>query len=543
MDSRAYQKLKQLYREARELRGEERRAFLERMCAQDLELRAEVENLLGQETELGGFLERPASTDVAPEPLPSSHPERIGAYRILRVLGWGGMGVVYLAEQDSPRRAVALKVLRADVATPARQARFEREAELLGRLHHPGLAQVYQAGWAETETGARPFFAMEYVEGKPLLVHAEEEKLGLGERVALVRQIAEAVQHAHEHGVVHRDLKPSNVLVDAEGRPKVLDFGVARPLVGAGERQTEPGQLVGTLAYMSPEQASGERAPDPASDVYSLGVLLYELVTDRTPIPIEGLALHQAVRAIREEEPLPAGSLRRELRGDLEVILGKALEKEPARRYGSASELAADLGRFLEHRPILARPPSTAYLAWKLVRRHRALAGAFLALILVLSVGLLVERRQRRRAEEALQRAELAQRKADFRYDTVLLQREQDRLKDLSRLGQMLLKKKDVSLADLEVWQADAWRFAGRVEQHQRTLIEVEKWYEAPPRGELIANREERAYVLEVQRDIVRRLEELTRSGTGLLPRIQSKLHALRGDTTAQVEPEEGSRP
>ena len=253
VDAPAYQTLKSLYLEARALPRGERGAFLDQHCAGQAELRAEVESLLSQEETLGGFLEQPAAREAAPEPEPAaSHPERIGAYRILKPLGFGGMGVVYLAEQDSPRRMVALKLLRFDSASPRQVERFEREAELLGRLGHPGIARVYEAGWAETETGRRPFFAMEYVEGRALLEHANGAGLDLPARLELVCRVAEAAHYAHERGIVHRDLKPSNILIDARGDPHVLDFGVARSL-HSDSRATQTGQLVGTLSYMSPE--------------------------------------------------------------------------------------------------------------------------------------------------------------------------------------------------------------------------------------------------------------------------------------------------
>ncbi len=542
MDSRSYQTLKRVYLEARALRGEERRSFLDRVCADTAGLREEVEHLLAQETELGSFLEEPAPRDLGASPEePPAHPERIGAYRIQKVLGWGGMGVVYLAEQDSPRRSVALKVLRHDVASPARLARFEREAELLGRLNHPGIAQVYEAGWAETETGRRPFFAMEFVEGRSLLDC--QKTLALREKLELARAIAEAMHYAHEHGVVHRDLKPSNVLIDRRGQPKVLDFGVARPL-GDDSRATEPGQLVGTLAYMSPEQASGSKRIDAQSDVYSLGVILYELLSGRLPIATDALPLHEAVRAIREEDPIPAGSLRRELHGDLEIILTKALAKEPGGRYESAADLAEDLQLYLDHRPIRARAPSTAYVARKLVRRHRTLAGAMGALILALSAGLVSERVQRQRAEEALRKVEQFRRMADFRDQTRLLMVERERLKELSKSGKRMTRPGvDASQAELEDWLAEAWRSAGRLELHRQSLSDLERRNRAPPRERGPASPEEREFGLELQREIVRLLEELSRPELGLLARVQARLEEQRAAQREVVGSQAVSRP
>jgi predicted Ser/Thr protein kinase len=522
LDTGSYQTLKRLYREARELGPGERQAFLDRSCADDPALRAELEGLLAQERELGSFLEQPVRAEPEPPRAdPSVHPERVASYRILEVLGWGGMGVVYLAEQESPKRRVALKILRHDVATPARLARFEREAELLGRLHHPGIAQVFEAGWAETETGRRPFFAMELVEGQPLQELARATLFGTRQKVALACQLAEAMHYAHERGVVHRDLKPSNVLVSAHGQPKILDFGVARA-TGEGSRATEPGQLVGTLAYMSPEQASGEGQVGAHSDVYSLGVILYELLTGRLPIDTDALPLHRAVQAIREQDPLLAGALRRELRGDLEVILAKALEKEPARRYESAADLAGDLRLFLEHRPIRARAPGAAYVARKLVRRHRALSGALLALILVLVGGLAFERVQRRRAEDALRRAELAQRKLDARNELLLHIQERDSLENLRQQGRLLLRQERVERGELEAWQAEVYRRLARLSGHRQALAELRSW--SARQEDAMLTQEEKRFAVQVLAEIVSLLEELSRSGTGLLPRIEARL-------------------
>jgi serine/threonine protein kinase len=255
--------------------------------------------------------------------------ERIGAFRIIDLLGEGGMGVVYRAEQDNPRREVALKVMRPDRLTPSAERRFKREAEALARLQHPGIAQVFEAGLAESGVGLRPFFAMELIDGEPLTSWAETRELPTAERLALLARICDAVQHAHERHVVHRDLKPANIVVDAGGQPRILDFGVARATdcdTLSATRQTDFGQMIGTLLYMSPEQVQGDpREVDARSDVYALGVVAYELLTGRLPYDVRRKSVPEAGRIIREEEPTPLSRFDRSLRGDIELIIGKCL--------------------------------------------------------------------------------------------------------------------------------------------------------------------------------------------------------------------------
>ena len=304
------------------------------------------------------------------------HPVIIGHYRILRLLGEGGMGSVYLAEQENPHRLVALKVIKPGFVNAELLRRFEQEAHVLGRLHHPGIAQIYEAGTADSGFGPQPYFAMEFIEGQPLIEFAEERHLNLRARLELMAKICDAVNHAHQRGIIHRDLKPANILVDEAGQPKILDFGVARVTDSDTEatRQTDMGQLIGTLAYMSPEQVQ----PDPLeldirSDVYALGVIAYELLAGRLPYDTDRKALHEVVQAIRETDPVRLSSIHRMYRGDIETIVAKALEKDKARRYASAAELAADIRHYLTDQPIVARPPSTSYQLQKFARRHWAL--------------------------------------------------------------------------------------------------------------------------------------------------------------------------
>ena len=376
--------------------ADQREALLRAACGDDLALRAEVERLLALDDRLtsvegqAGFLESP----LVRTPSPTDHiqgpaapfqgkfalPHHIGRYRILRLLGEGGMGAVYEAEQDSPQRAVALKVTRPGLLAPAFLKRFKQEVEILGRLHHPGIAQIYEAGVAED---GQPFFAMEYIRGLTLGEYARVQSLTVQARVELMARVCDAAQHAHDQGVIHRDLKPANILVDESGQPKVLDFGVARAtdadlLTGAGLTQT--GQLLGTPNYMSPEQLTGDPAAiDQRADVYALGVILFELLAHALPYQLTNRPLAEAALMIREQDAPRLGSINPELRGDVETIVGKALAKDRARRYASAADLAADLRRWLAHEPILARPPSALYHLRKFARRHKGLVGGVVA--------------------------------------------------------------------------------------------------------------------------------------------------------------------
>jgi non-specific serine/threonine protein kinase/serine/threonine-protein kinase len=346
----------------------------------------------------------------------------IGPYSLNKVLGEGGFGLVYLAKQQNPSRSIALKVLKPGVTSRATLSRFALEATTLGRLSHPGIAQVYDAGFFDPRTGeiqrqkflsgafpGTPFFAMELVEGLPATTFAKQRGLNLQQRVEMFIRIAEAVQHAHTRGVIHRDLKPANILITATGEPKILDFGVARVIdttAPAATLSTHVGQIVGTLAYMSPEQVSGDSSDiDPRSDVYSLGIILHELLAGSLPFNITDRQIIDATRIILQEDPPRLGSISPDLRGDLETITLKALEKDKARRYQSAEELAADLRRYLNHEPISARPPTTLYRVGKFTRRHRALVMGVSAAFILLVAGTITTRIQAIRAARAEQLA------------------------------------------------------------------------------------------------------------------------------------------
>jgi non-specific serine/threonine protein kinase/serine/threonine-protein kinase len=291
--------------------------------------------------------------------------------------------------------------------------RFALESQVLGRLQHPGIAQIFDAGTFEEPHATLPYFAMELVRGRPLTEYATEKSLDLRQRLALFSRVCDAVQYAHQQGVVHRDLKPANILVDDSGQPKVLDFGVAR-LTDAdvqATRQTSVGEVIGTLQYMSPEQANADGTSiDGRSDVYSLGVILYELTTGRLPYDLSRKMIHEAARIIVLEEPERLSSVNRQLRGDVEVIVAKALEKEKTRRYGSADAMASDVRRYLNDEPITARPASALYQLRKFARRNRALVTGLGVAAGVLVVGTVVSVYQAVRATAAEQ---LAQRRLE----------------------------------------------------------------------------------------------------------------------------------
>lgn len=393
-DAERFRELDRLFQEVCDLPEAERAARLVELAPGDEALRSEVLALL--RAEQGGV-------SVTPEAFQSSiaavlagtaeTPETIGSYRIIRTLGQGGMGIVYEAQQQSPQRSVAIKLLRPGLATPELIRRFEFEAEALGRLQHPSIAHIYEAGVLETSAGPRPYFAMELVRGQPLNAWARTSGATVREKLELFIEIAEAVQHAHSQGVIHRDLKPANILVTEEGTPKVLDFGVARA-AGPGETwletlQTEPGQIVGTLAYMSPEQVTGKSEHvDTRSDVYGLGVVLYELLSARLPSSVEGLGLVEAAQVIQSRAAPRLSAHDTRFRGDLETIAAKALAKEKSQRYQTAAALADDVRRHLAGDTISARPPSVVYQLSRFARRNRLLVGVTAALVLAVIVGI-----------------------------------------------------------------------------------------------------------------------------------------------------------
>ena len=417
MNPADYERIFEVFRAALERPAAERAAFLDDSCDSDGTLRQEVEALLAADAEpddafaetglragraaLMDALSGSQSTDSDDDELP----DRIGRYRVIRKIGQGGMGTVYEAEQENPKRTVAVKVLRGATSTRDMVQRFSRETQFLARLEHPGIARIFEAGTAQTMHGTAPYFAMELVRGDDLLDHATARQLDTQKKLALFAQVCDAVQAAHQQSVVHRDLKPSNILIaesaDGIAQPKILDFGVARALepdIQQATTQTTIGQLIGTLAYMSPEQVTGDPTQvDTRSDVYSLGVILYELLGGELPHDVRSCSIAEAARMIRDDDPVRLSSINRTLDRDVETICNKALEKDKTRRYQSASDIAVDIRHYLRHEPIEARRDSTLYVLGKSLRRHRAMAtsmATIFVLVLVFGVVSFIQAKQ-----------------------------------------------------------------------------------------------------------------------------------------------------
>ncbi|QYK49434.1 MAG: serine/threonine protein kinase [Phycisphaeraceae bacterium] len=369
----------------------EREQMVVAACEGDPALESKVRKLLAASDMSTGFLDRPALTshsDIA-----ARVPDAVGSYLVVGVLGAGGMATVYEAVQENPHRRVALKVMHQSMTNTDAYLRFRIETETLARLRHPGIAQIYEAGTAQLGLPTpSPFFAMELVpEASTITEHARSRNLSLRDRVAMFASVCDAVLHGHQHGVIHRDIKPGNILVGPDGVPKVIDFGIARTTGAASgpnpgiTAQTRSTSLLGTLNSMSPEQCASPDSIDVRSDVYSLGVVLYELVTDRLPHDLSKRSIPEAIRIITQEPVPDAGKFRPEARGDLSAIIAKALEKDRENRYVGAAALAADLRRWLAFEPIEARPATAAELIRKFIRRNPPLAGAigFAAIALI----------------------------------------------------------------------------------------------------------------------------------------------------------------
>ncbi len=413
------ERLRRLFDQALDLSPPERTAFLGRECVGDADLQQRLLAMLA--TAAGdGFLATPtgpASAAVTTAPLQEGQGTRIGPYKLLQQIGEGGFGVVFLAEQEQPvARRVALKVVKLGMDTRQVVARFEQERQALALMDHPHIAKVFDAG---ATTSGRPFFVMELVKGAPIVEYCDREQLTIAERLALFEQVCRAVQHAHGKGIIHRDIKPSNILVATQdGRPhsKVIDFGIAKATSQKLTDKTlftEHQQVIGTLQYMSPEQAAGSLDLDTRTDVYSLGVLLYELLAGSTPFErrsLQGAMLSEVHRLIREVDPprpstriseshdtlasiaahrriLPKhlGTL---VRGELDWIVMKALEKDRARRYETVDSLASDIVRHLAGEAVQAAPPSASYRLRKLVSRHRGVFSATAAVTVALLLGI-----------------------------------------------------------------------------------------------------------------------------------------------------------
>jgi serine/threonine protein kinase len=446
MSAQSWDRVKELLHQVMQLAPEDRASFLDRACDSDHSLRAEVASFLEAEQGLrSSFMRSRQTGELGANAALRGQTESVAAlqsgqvfaerFQIVRELGEGGMGQVWLAEQSSPvRRPVALKLIKAGMYDEAVMQRFQAERQSLAIMDHPAIAKVFDAG--ATPQG-QPYFVMEYVHGLPITDYCDQKKLKIEDRLELFIQVCEGVQHAHQKAIIHRDLKPANILVvelDGKPVPRIIDFGLAKaitPQLGAGTIFTQIGSLVGTPGYMSPEQADPSVPDiDTRTDVYSLGVVLYVLLTGLQPIDTKqwrNQPFDSLLRKLREEEP-PAPSTKVSadrdtsvanaeargiehkqlvslLRGDLDWITMKALEKDRARRFGSPSELAADLRRYLNHEPVAARPASVGYRLRKYARRHRVAVGVAVGLVLLLAAFSVLQAVQLRRITRERDRA------------------------------------------------------------------------------------------------------------------------------------------
>ncbi|HRQ75105.1 MAG TPA: serine/threonine-protein kinase [Phycisphaerales bacterium] len=492
-DQQRYTRISEIFQAVCDAPHADRNTLLDSHCGEDTSLRSEVEALLRHQdtpaidldehaAELSSFLAE-AVSDIGRTTTP---PQRIGPYRILRLLGEGGMGVAYLAEQDQPQRTVAIKIIRPGFATPGLIRRFEHEAHVLGRLQHPGIAQIFSVGAADTEFGTQPYIVMEYVDGQPLLDYVRLRNLSTSQRLELFIRICEAIQHAHQRGVIHRDLKPANILVDASGQPKVLDFGVARatdPTVQVTTIAGSAGQIVGTLPYMSPEQVSGNPdAIDTRSDVYSLAVVLYELLTDRLPYTISQQNLSDIARIIRQDSPVPLSSVNRQWRGDLETILATGLEKDGSRRYQSVSEFAHDIACYLRSEPITSRPASRLHRLRKFIARNRAAVFASLVFALTLIAATIISMtlalqlaEQRTLAFEQRDKARDAERRAEKEAERTRL--EAAKTERIAAFTEQMISGVDPNIArgkDTELFKIILENAASRVNSDLADTAEIE---------------------------------------------------------------------
>jgi eukaryotic-like serine/threonine-protein kinase len=433
----SWETVKELLHQAMQLAPERRGSFLDEACSSDNALRAELDSLLAADDGVrSSFLQSPAVGGSGADNAGTLEAGQIFAQRfqLVRKLGEGGMGQVWLADQISPvRRQVALKLIKAGMYDEAVVQRFQSERQSLAIMDHPAIAKVFDAG---TTQQGQPYFVMEYVPGLPITEYCDQKKLSIRDRLELFIQACEGVQHAHQKAIIHRDLKPANILVvevDGKPVPRIIDFGLAKATKSQPEDETQFTQLgdfLGTPAYMSPEQADPNADIDTRTDVYSLGVILYVLLAGSRPFDpnqAQKLPLDELLRKLREEEP-PSPSTKVSadlvtstaaaeargteptqlvslLRGDLDWITMKAIEKDRARRYGAPSELAADIQRYLNHDPVLARPASAGYRLRKYLRRHRVAASVAAALLLLLAAFSIVQAVQLHRITRERDRA------------------------------------------------------------------------------------------------------------------------------------------
>ncbi len=391
-----FREIERIFQEVCDLEPDQREIRLDELCGRDDPIRKSIESMLHADDETHAMIDSDGpligsgelESDEDDEPIP----ERIGDYAVLRVLGEGGMGIVYEAVQDSPRRHVALKVIRQRSLHSKIRKRFEREAEILARLNHPSIATIYESGIAQDGDRSTPYVSMELVVGESITAYCKNKKLDTESKIELMRDVCRGVAYAHDLGIVHRDLKPSNILVDRDGRVRILDFGIAFDLeIEQRTQMTQTGQLLGTLQYMAPEQVDQRsHTTSKQTDVYALGLICYELLIGENPLDRHSLSMYEMVRAIRDVDHGMLGTMDRTFRGDVETIVAKAISREIDQRYLDAGLMADDLDRYLKHQPIIARRPSTWYQLRKFSERNPVLVGSVLVVMCVLVVALLL---------------------------------------------------------------------------------------------------------------------------------------------------------
>ncbi len=550
MDRERFKRVKDIFQAALKLGPDQRSAFVDEACGDDSALREEVKRLLQRESESKSFLETPAISGLPTErSVESRVGTRIGQYLIKRVISSGGMGTVYEAVQEQPERAVAVKVMNQGLGSRSAVRRFEYEAQILARLRHPNIAQVIEAG-TMGETGpvhesaeGLPYFVMEYIhDALPLTEYALKRELSFRERLALFQQACAAVHHGHQKGIIPRDLKPGNILVDGEGCVKIIDFGIARATdsdLALTTARTEVGQLLGTLQYMSPEQCEADPDKlDVRSDVYALGVVLYELLCEELPYNVQKAAIFEAIRLIREEPPKRPSTVKRFVRGDLETILLKALEKGRSQRYQSVAEFSTDIQRYLDGEVILARPAGLARRIWKQARRNPVVSAAsgvallsvagFVVYVLLYSYPKIIEEKKRAldAEEDAISQravAEGALLEVEKQYNEIIRLSDTKWLTDLEKEAKELWPTYPEMIDRMRAWISKAEQLVDRMPLHRRTLDRIRAQAEdgSTPTTRRFADKE-KGWQHAVLQNLMASLAEFTDETSGTLQIVKN---------------------
>ncbi len=519
--------------------GEDFDAF----CRAHPDCEEELRRLRGEWIAVEGMISDLSSRYGSEEPS-----EEVSGYTLLGRLGQGGMGEVYLAEQKEPfRRRVVLKFIKLGMDTREVLARFEAERQALAQMNHPYIAQVYDAG---VTSKGRPFFAMEYVAGQPLADFAEERLPELPARLDLFMRVCEGVQHAHQKGILHRDLKPTNILVTTQdGRviPKIIDFGLAKAMdqpLTSETLKTRPELFLGTPAYMSPEQAGAVTSDiDTRSDVYSLGVVLYELLCDALPFePVDAKpgSVAEYLRQLREEEPPPPSrrlgkheersfrARQKQVQGDLDWIVLKALEKERERRYASVSELAADVRRYLHHEVVSAGPPSTFYRVRKMVRRNLAAVVALAALVIALIGGLSVSLWFSGKAQNNARLARAEAERANYEAEKVLALSHRERLRELRLAADELWPTRPFMIPAMEEWIGQARETLGYLPQLHSFLQELRSEGVVADDQSVTFTDRRHQWLHDRLAELVAELDEFGDKERGLVAHVESRVRTTR---------------